>query len=78
MAFCGTVSSLGIVAGRLGTTLVLGCTVFQTRWAVWGLELTKYHFLFAVSTIFAVFIVILFPLVPAIVREHEDYYNPAK
>ncbi|MBO4303799.1 MAG: hypothetical protein J6A21_04380 [Lentisphaeria bacterium] len=78
MAFCGTVSSLGIVAGRLGTTLVLGCTVFQTRWQVWGLELTKYHFLFAVSTILAVFIVILFPLVPAIIREHEDYYNPAK
>ena len=78
MAFCGTFSSLGVAVGRLGTTLVLACTVLQTRWDVWGMELTKYHFLFAFFCLFILFSVILFPMVPAIISKHEDYYNPGK
>lgn len=76
MAFCGTFNALGTAIGRLGTTLILGCTVLQTRWDVFGTVLTKYHFLFAISIISILFLVVLFPMVPAIISRHEDYYNP--
>ena len=78
MAFCGTSTGLGTAIGRLGTTVILGCTVFQTKWEVWGVELTKYHFLFAFFCFFILFVTVLFPMVPAIISRHEDYYNPAK
>lgn len=78
MAFCGTSTGLGTAIGRLGTTVILGCTVFQTKWEVWGMELTKYHFLFAFFCFFILFVTVLFPMVPAIISRHEDYYNPAK
>ena len=78
MAFCGTATGLGTAVGRLGTTLVLGCTVLQTQWNVWGMTLTKYHFLFAFFCFFLFFVTVLFPMVPAIISRHEDYYNPGK
>lgn len=76
MAFCGTFNALGSVIGRVGATAILGCTVLQTKWDVFGTVLTKYHFLFGISIVSILFLTVLFPLVPAIISRHEDYYNP--
>ncbi len=76
MSFCYTFSSLGTAAGRFGTSLVLGAGVLAASWTLCGVEFTKFHFLFLVYLVMTVFFYLLLILSPAVVPQHEDYYEP--
>lgn len=76
MAFISTFTSLGTAVGRFGTTIVLGTGALATTWEFAGSTVSKFQFLFGFYTFVILFFLILLPLAPSVVPEHEDYYHP--
>ena len=76
IAFCSTSISIGTAAGTLLTSLLLGCGALAPVWHLGGLQLTKFQLLFGLYVLAVLFFFLLLPLVPAVVRKHENYYEP--
>ena len=76
IAFCSTAIAIGTAAGTTLTSLLLGCGALAPKWIFMGMELTKFQLLFAIYALAILFFLILLPLVPAVIRKHDDYYNP--
>ena len=76
MAFCGTVPAIGGAVSRIFTSIALGAGFFAATWQ-WGeVYGTWYHGLIIVFSLLNMLFTILLLVVPAVVPEHEDYYNP--
>ena len=76
IAFCTTVMSLGQMIGTVLTSFLLGCGALAPAWVFCGLTLSKFQLLFGVYSFAVLFFMLLLPLAPAVIREHQDYYNP--
>lgn len=76
IAFCMTMIAIGTAAGTLLSTLLIGCGALAESWQFMGMTLTKFQLLFGMCALLMFFIVILFPLVPAVIGKHDDYYKP--
>ena len=76
LAFCSTSSAIGQAAGTTLTSLLLGCGALAENWNFFGIDLTKFQLLFGVSILALIFFLLLLPLVPAVVRTHDNYYKP--
>ena len=76
MAFGTTFSAIGQAAGSILTSLLLGCGALAAHWRWAGLDLTKFQLLFGIYALALIFFLILLPLAPAMIRTHEDYYQP--
>ena len=76
MAFCGTITAIGGAVSRIFTSIALAAGFFAASWQ-WGeVYGTWYHGLIIVFTLLNILFTILLLVVPAVVPEHEDYYNP--
>ena len=76
MAFCGTITAIGGAVSRIFTAIALGAGFFAATWQ-WGeVYGTWYHGLILVFSILNFLFLIMLLIVPAVVPEHEDYYNP--
>ena len=76
IAFCSTAIAIGTASGTVVTSFLLGCGALAGEWTLLGFRLTQYQLLFGIYTIGLCFILILLPLVPAVIRKHDNYYNP--
>lgn len=76
LAFCSTVSAIGHAAGSILTSVLLGCGALAENWKFYGITLSKFHLLFGIFALALLFFMLLLPLVPAVIRKHDNYYNP--
>ena len=76
LAFCSTSSAIGQAAGTTLISLLLGCGALAESWRFYGIALTKFQLLFGISALALIFFLLLLPLVPAVVRTHDNYYKP--
>ena len=78
MAFLQTYQNIGIAAGRTGTALILGASLLAPAWTFGNLTICHYQTLFLIYGVIAAVLLLLFPMLPAIVPKHHDYYDPVK
>ena len=76
LAFCATSSAIGNASGTTLASLLLGCGALAESWIFYGTTLTKFQLLFGMSALALLFFLLLLPLVPAVVRTHDNYYKP--
>ncbi|MBQ6598556.1 MAG: hypothetical protein IJH79_13465 [Lentisphaeria bacterium] len=76
IAFCSTSISVGTAAGTLLTSLLLGSGALAPEWYLNGIKLTKFQLLFGLYAAAVLFFALLLPLVPAVIRKHDNYYEP--
>lgn len=74
-ALVQTYQNLGICFTRSCSALVLGSGML-TDWTFLGRNISIYQSIFLVCGVFAVLILILLPTLPAVVPDHQDYYEP--
>ena len=75
-AFCNTYSSAGAALGRGGTSLVLGSMLLAPSWQLGDRAVSSFQSLFLIYALWLLFCLLLLVLVPAVVPEHQDYYQP--
>ena len=76
MAFCATATAIGQAAGTTLNSILLGCGALAASWSFYGIALSKFQLLFAVSALGLFFFLLLLPLVPAVIKKHDNYYEP--
>jgi hypothetical protein len=76
IAFCMTAIAVGTASGTLLSTALIGCGALAESWQFMGIMMTKFQILFGLCALLMVFIMILFPLVPAVIGKRDDYYQP--
>lgn len=76
ISFCMTAIAIGTAAGTLLSTLLIGCGALAENWQFMGMAMTKFQLLFGICALLMFFIMLLFPLVPAVIGKHDDYYKP--
>ena len=76
IAFCMTCIAIGTAAGTLLSTALIGCGALAEHWQFMGIAMTKFQLLFGICALLMTFIIILFPLVPAVIGRRDDYYQP--
>lgn len=78
ISFCQTYSGIGGAAGRVGSSVLLGSSMLASEWNFFGQTVSIYHSLFLISALIAFMALVLLPVLPSFVPEHENYYNPGK
>lgn len=76
VAFCMTAIAIGTVVGTLLNTLLIGCGALAESWQFMGLAMTKFQLLFGICAAGIFLAMLFFPIVPAIIGKHDDYYQP--
>ena len=75
-SFCQTFTNLGAALGRLGATLVLAAGVLMPDWKFFGISMSCYNFMFMCCFLMLLFFYLLLLISPAIISQHDDYYEP--
>ncbi len=78
MAFAQTYLNIGVTAGRIGTALLLGSNLLAPVWTMGGAEYCNYQALFLFYGAVAAVALTLFPILPAVVPKHHDFYEPVR
>ena len=78
VAFCQTYSNFGAAIGRIGSSLLLGCSMLAPEWTLNGKTFSIYQSIFLIAGVIATLALALLPIMPSFVPEHDDYYRPGK
>ena len=78
IAFCATYANMGAAIGRTGSSLLLGGILLAPDWEFAGRSVCSYQSIFLISGLIATLALVLLPILPSFVPEHQDYYNPGK
>ena len=78
LSFCQTYGSIGTAIGRVGSSLLLGGILLAPNWEFGGRTICVYQSIFLISALIAALTLVVLPIMPSFVPEHEDYYNPGK
>ena len=77
-AFTQTYTSFGAFISRGGVSLVLGSTMLAPVWNLGETAISRYQSIFLVCGVTAAVLLALIPTLPAVVPQHEDYYEPTR
>ena len=77
-AFIQTYSSAGAAISRLTVSLILGTSLLAPSWECAGREVSRYQTLFLFFGVLSLIFLVMLPVLPSFIPEHEDYYEPEK
>ena len=75
-AFANTYNSTGIAAGRTASSLLLGHGLLSTRWQYGSFVMNEFQTIFLFCSVGALFCCMLLFILPSVIPQHDDYYNP--
>ncbi|NLF92945.1 MAG: hypothetical protein GX564_03570, partial [Oligosphaeraceae bacterium] len=75
-AFCNTFLQTGISVSRGGCSLILGSGLLAASWPLGARSVSSFQTLFLFAGLALALSLLLLVLIPAVVPNHEDYYEP--
>ena len=71
-----TYLGFGVGGGRIATAFLLSEGILCTQWTFRSMTITNFQIIFLICSALALFACALLPLLPSLIPQHADYYEP--